>query len=370
MKHTSINAAPPSITTTTPPQSVAILVHDLEFMGETRALVELAAALNTDKARVALWVLAAPGDLSPLAAAQGLEVHRLGRTRRVTPLVLVRLCKLLRARRPDAVLLYGGAANIWGRILGRIAGVPRIFGTLRAPGDAWRQLEPLLWPLATRLLVNAEALKQEARRFFIRSARMTRVRDGVDCQRFYPETADMRDPAPRILCLGRLKRGYGHDILFRAFAKVVDAHPQARLMVVGNGSLSQKLLRTAQRLGIAGNTEFLPARQDISPLFHVAHVVAIPAINADVWASLLEAMASGLPVVAADACGVGEVVAQRETGVLTPPGDVESLARALNELLADAPLRARMGAAGRERAARDYNLQDVAGAYAALLESS
>jgi glycosyltransferase involved in cell wall biosynthesis len=95
----------------------------------------------------------------------------------------------------------------------------------------------------------------------------------------------------------------------------------------------------------------------VAPLLACFDVYALPSLWESLPISLLEAMAAGLPVVAADTGGVREAVANGETGLLHPPGNVAALVSALERLAADAELRARMGAAGRARQATAFSLE-------------
>lgn len=349
------------------PRRIAILLHDLGYCGAPRLALELARSLDPKRFDVQLWMLAMPADLAPLAVVHGVEIHWLGKGRRAGPRSLARLLTLLRAQRPELLYCLGPTANILGRFCGKMAGVPLVVGALRRSGDSWRQLEPVLWPLARKITTTAANLERVVPRRT--ASRLLRIVEGVDAKRFAPDTANLKDPAPRILCLGRLAREKGQEALLQAFALVLEKRPEARLMVVGNGSRRERLVSLARRLGVEARTQFLPARQDVAPLYHVAQIVAVPSLREGVPFVALEAMACGLPVVGADVGGMGEAVLDGETGLLVPPGNPRELAKALLRLLEDEPLRQRMGQAGRQRVQQAFDFRETLRAYEALFSA-
>lgn len=359
------SSTPPAL-----PPAPVFLLRDLAYGGGSRQALELALALmQGGHCAPRLWLLTGGADLLPHAAAQGLETQVLHHGPRITPATLVRLLAQLRRERPPLLLPFGPAANVWGRILGRAAGVPVIVGTLRRSGDARMQWETLLHRLATCVAVNAPSLEAELVRCGVPQAKRRLLPDGVDTTVFVPaaaEAAKLRDPRPHVLCLERLVPGKGQETLLRAMSLVLPEHPRTRLLLVGNGPERERLYRLAERLELGEAVQFLPARQDVTPLYQVADVVAVPALRAGAPRSLLEAMAAALPVVAADVGGVRDFLTDNETGLLYPGDSAEELAERLLRLLRDEALRKRLGAAARARAMAHCTLTQSAQGYAAL----
>jgi len=336
-----------------PPCSVLILLDSLDYTSAPRLAVELAGALDARHFDVRLLVLGGPAHLAPLAAAQGTAVDWLAGNGTAGVASLPRLVATLRRELPDVLFCLGVRANILGRVAGRLAGAPAVVGSLRRPGDGWRQLEPLLGALAHRVVVPAASLVHNLPPWI--RGRCVHLFEGVDGDVFAPARANLRENAPRIVCLGRLERDRGQEHLLHAFALVLARQaevegPPPRLLVVGDGPRRERLVSLARHLDIVGGVEFLPARQDVAPLYHVARFVVAPGMRLGAPAVVLEAMASGLPVVASDVGGLRELVTHEETGLLTPAGGVEPLARAMGLLLEDEALCRRMGEAGRRRA--------------------
>ena len=154
-----------------------------------------------------------------------------------------------------------------------------------------------------------------------------------------------------VLFLGRLEPAKGIFDLLEALAAVRAAVPDVRLVCAGNGD-RLGVAQHAESLGIADAVKFTgwvgPSGK--RTLFEAAAVFALPSYNEALPVSLLEAMAAGVPVVAAGVGGIPEVVAHDVSGCLVAPGDKASLERALRRLLTDSGLAARIGAAARKTA--------------------
>lgn len=173
----------------------------------------------------------------------------------------------------------------------------------------------------------------------------------------------------RWLAVGRLSHYKGFDVLLRALAGV----PDARLVIVGEGECANALRTTAAEAGVANRVSFAGSVDDATLLaaYAAADAFVLPSLNRGeaFGLVLLEAMRAGLPIVASavPGSGIGEVVADGETGVLVPPGDETSLASAMARF-GDATLRARMGARGRERLEARFTLERSARRWLQLYE--
>lgn len=186
----------------------------------------------------------------------------------------------------------------------------------------------------------------------LRNLRRNRI-DGTEIAPFVSGEVRVRPPGldGRVLFVGRVTRAKGLAELIRA----VNAVEGCTLEVCGDGWWLPAARRLAERLGVSGRVRFLGWSSDseLSEAYERAAVVAVPSIWPEPFGIVgLEAMAHGRPVVASRTGGIPDWLLDGVTGVLTPPGDFRALAAALERLLGDRELRARMGAAGAERARR------------------
>ncbi|MBM4432866.1 MAG: glycosyltransferase family 4 protein [Chloroflexi bacterium] len=191
------------------------------------------------------------------------------------------------------------------------------------------------------------------------------IPNGVDVQHFSPETSPIPkfgDEKLNILFVGRLEKRKGFDYLLEAYKKVKREIPNSRLIVVGPGTmLRRKYENQIMAEGIKDVVFAGYASYDELPRFYkTADIFCAPATS---WESfgivLLEAMATGKPVVASNIEGYAGVVTNSVDGLLVPPKDSESLAQALLYLMKDETLRREMGARGRLKA-QDYSWEHIA----------
>lgn len=172
-------------------------------------------------------------------------------------------------------------------------------------------------------------------------------------------------PRPRVLCVAHLYPRKDVATLLRAFATMRE---DADLHVVGIGPELGRLRRLARELGISDRVRFLGhvPRAALAREYRNAGLFCLPSRQEGFGIVLLEAMAAGLPIVAARAAAIPEVLAEGESGVLFPPGDADGLAAQLTRLLADPAERRRLGAAGLLRVA-EFDAARVAGRFLAAL---
>ena len=161
-----------------------------------------------------------------------------------------------------------------------------------------------------------------------------------------------------VLAVGRLVGYKGFEYLISAMSNV-----DARLLLIGNGPLRETLLAQARRIGVEGKIHFLGSVGDLRAYYGAADVFVLPSITrAEAFGLVqLEAMACGKPVINTTLdSGVTFVSTNGQTGLSVPPRDSAGLAGAINQLLDDANLRARFGAAARKRVAEEFTVELMA----------
>jgi len=313
----------------------------------------------------------AEGPLLDGVRAEGFRVEPLPFARSLSPLAHWRafhaLVAFLRAERPDLVHAHMPISGLIARAAARVAGVPRIaytcHGFLFNQTAAWplRAGSVVLEWLAGRitdvyLTVSAKEAEDARRLGFTGDPQV--VGNGRDPARFHPDPgrrARLRHElgiAPdrvAIICVSRLVRSKGYRELLAAMREVADAE----LWVIGERLASDRgedLGAAFAEAGLGERLRLLGYREDVAELLAAADIFVLPSYFEGLPMSIIEAMLSGLPVVASDISGVREQVVDGETGLLVPPREVGPLAGALLRLVADPALCARMGEAGRRRA--------------------
>jgi glycosyltransferase involved in cell wall biosynthesis len=288
------------------------------------------------------------------------------------------LLAVLREEQPDMVHCHMPISGLLGRLAARLTGVRMIAYTCHGylfnqPGPWWRRalslgLEFVGGRLTDRYFTVSTEEAADARRLWIARDAIA-IGNGRDPAKFHPDRvardtirAHLGVPAKKIVVcvVSRLVRHKGHPELLAAMERV----PDAELWVVGERLPSDHgpdlaPLFAASPLG--PRLRLLGYRDDIPALLAAADIFALPSHFEGLPMSVIEAMLSGLPVVATDVRGPREQVIDRVTGLLVPPRQVAPLADAIRRLVDDANLRLAMGRAGLTRALECYDEAQITG---------
>jgi len=339
------------------------LLRLLERMDSTRFRLTVVCLYNGDKL------------VAQQIRALGIDVIDLGMTRKWRLDALLRFFNLLRQKRPQILHTWMFHANIPGRILGRLAGVPIIISseqTMGQEGQIRRRLNRLTAMWADCVICVAQKVADFVHeQVGIPRDKLLVIANGVDTQTFIPSaTPKAADWQPRIIGnVGRLEPVKGTRFLVDAFAQFASQFPDARVWLVGDGTERQNLATQAQTQGVARQIDFLGMRPDVAALLAQMDIFVLPSHWEGMPNAVLEAMAAGLPVVATGVGGTTEVVVQDETGFLVPAADPDAMAKAIVTLLRDPTLCRRMGEAGRRRVEQHFSIQQTVAKTVGLYEN-
>lgn len=167
---------------------------------------------------------------------------------------------------------------------------------------------------------------------------------------------------------GSLTEEKGHRYLFEAVSGLADRRSDLRVLIVGDGPERAALLELVGKLGIEQAVRFVGRREDIADILSVTDVFALPSLKEGLPIALLEAMASGTACVATDVGDVGHVIEDGVTGLVVPKASCDELGDAIHRLIEDPSLRARLGAAARQRAVERFSSVRMAESYCALYD--
>jgi glycosyltransferase involved in cell wall biosynthesis len=324
--------------------------------GTEKILTRCAIGLPRDKFAVHAAALqgrsrAMSGDL----ARAGIPVHDLDMAWKGDLRVALRLARLLRRERIQILFTFLFHPTLLGRLVGWACRVPVRVSSERVM--AWEKAGRRLlnrWTvrLATHVVaVSDRVAAYAAREYRIPPDRLTTIWNGVDLDHFRPVRRGRDAEGLAIIgCTARLHAKNDHATLLRAFAQVSAGWPGARLLVVGRGPEEARLRTLAAALGIPARVHFVGEQADVAPYLQQMDLYVQASVAEGMPNSVLEAMASGLPVVATSVGGTPELVVDGETGLLVPPGDPAALADAVERLLTDRQLADAFGRAGRARA--------------------
>ena len=318
----------------------------------------------------------AEGKFLEIPRAEGFRVVPVPFERSMSPLAHWRafrfLVRFFREEKPDLVHAHMPISGFLARLAAKWAGVPRIAVTCHGfwfnyPGNLPRQavgfaMEWLAARVTDVFMTVSEEEAADARRLRI-FRRAVAIRNGRDPAVYRPDPAararlraelGVPDDRAVVVAVSRLVRHKGYPELAAAMRDV----PDAELWVVGERLESDRgddMLALLREAGLGDRLRLLGYRTDVASVLAAADVFTLPSHFEGLPMSAIEAMLTGLPVVATDIRGPREQVIDGVTGLLVPPGTVAPLAAALRRLAEDPATRAAMGAAGRARALEIYD---------------
>lgn len=301
-------------------------------------------------------------------------------------LSLLRLKDLFEKERPDVLLGYTIKPVIYGSLAASWAGVPQIYALITGLGAAFhsagikgrlmRFLAVRMYRLALARCTKILVQNREIAELFIREGVVSADKvvvvpgSGVDTQHF--NVMPMPSGPPIFLLLARLLRDKGISEYVAAAKLVKQQMPTARFLLVGNmdpnpAAISPEELETWTQAGVV---EYLAAVADVQPLLSACTIYVLPSYHEGMPRSVLEAMATGRPIITTDTIGCRETIAHPgaadaeavrtgENGVLVPVRAVQALAAAMLRLARDPDLCARMGRSGREIVEQRFDVHHI-----------
>jgi len=347
--------------------------------GQERVAFDLAVSQRRAGCEVTVLSLAPPPD-GPLAAeltAAGIAVERVARPRPGVDLrLIVRLARWLRSRHIELVHTHNRMALIYGAPAARLAGAAIVHTKHGNNPKGGTRL--IAGNLAGRLVdafvaVSPETAEFARKRSEIVERKLMVISNGIELSRFHPDRA-ARDRVRAELgiaadawvvgTVGRIATEKNQALLVRAMAPLLG--PDARLIVAGDGPLLPALTELVGSLGVAGFVHLLGARRDVPAVLNALDAFALSSDTEGLPLVVLEAMATGLPVVSTRVGGVPTVLDEGKTGFLVPVGDEAALRACLAGLAADPVARRASGDAARTAAVTRFSADRMQRDYLAL----
>ena len=374
-----------------PPSRVLFVIGSLGIGGAETQMHMLMRELVRRKVACELFVLEANGPLRPVLEDSGVIVHdggydsRAPRWRKIFQLccMVFRLRRLARRQRPDVLHAYLPLTNLIGALAGRLAGVPLVVTSRRALGTHqdryafWKPFDRLANALSHRVTANSQAVIEDTvTRDGIDRAKLRLIYNGIDHTRFAGMSdarADMcqalglRADDIGMVVVGNLIPYKGHADLIRALPELVSRFPRLRCFFVGEDrGIGPGLMQLGKELGIIDSVVFLGRRNDVAEVMAGMDIFVMPSHEEGFSNALLEAMLSGLPIVATDVGGNREALENGQVGHLVPPKDTAALVGAISAYLADRRAAVQAGARARSTAMAKYSVGAMVDAHVRL----
>jgi len=349
------------------------IITSLAYGGAETQLVRLASRLKARDWEVRVVSLMPPRAYVAELATASIPVFSLGIRRKIPdPRPILRLARLIRKWRPHIVHSYMVHANLLARLVRLIIPFPILVCSAQSVKEGNR-LRELLYRLTDPLCDLTTQVCQAGLERYVRIGAVPRhkiryIPNGVDTAHFKP------DPEARVtlrrelglenlfvwLAVGRFDPPKDYPTMLQAFAQVTRRAPETVLLIAGDGPLRPAMQDLAYELGIAKKAKFLGIRRDVPQLMNAADAYVMSSVWEGMPMVLLEASATGLPIVATEVGGNGEIVIDGETGFLVPPKDPDKLAQAMLRLMSlPQGERKHMGERARRYVEENFSLERV-----------
>ncbi len=288
---------------------------------------------------------------------------------------VIGLARLIKREKFDLVFTNSAKADIYGSLAGRLASRPVVWRMHDiVDTDAYSKLNVMLFKVcaslfAHRIIAISGAVAKAFEDLRISREKISVVYHGIDMEedKVLGKRMAMRrelgidEKDPVVGFVGRLVDWKGPDVFIRSAQEVSKRMPEARFLIVGDAVFGERdyveqLKNLCLELGIEDRVIFTGYREDVLEVMSAMNVLVHASVLPEPFGMvLIEAMSLGLPVVATQGGGVGEIVKAEETGLIIPPKDSEAMAEAIFRILSDKGMARRMGEAGKRRAAELFD---------------
>ncbi|AEG15312.1 glycosyl transferase group 1 [Desulfofundulus kuznetsovii DSM 6115] len=360
---------------------ILYLITGLAYGGAETQLVRLATALKARNWRVNVVSMLPPQAFTDELQAAGIPLATLNMRRGVPdPRAIVRLLRLIRQSRPHILTSFMFHANLLGRIVGRLAGVPIIVSSIRNENFGGPCRDNVLrltdWMGEITTTNSRLAADKLVRRGVVPGDRIRVIPNGLVLNEFKVNDSNRAGLRQQLgiaedeflwLAVGRLEEQKDYPTLLQAFQILKQGGCKAQLRVAGQGPMLETLQRQIADLGISDRVIFLGLRRDIPLLLDAADGFVLSSAWEGLPNVVMEAMAAAKPVVATNVGGVPELVQEGVTGFMVPPRNAEALSTAMSKMMAlPESKRKAMGQSGRAHIEVNYSLERVVDQWEAL----
>lgn len=373
----------------TAPVLIAHVVYHFGTGGMENGVVNLINHLPTGRFRHAIISLTDHTDFRRRIQRDDVSFHDLNKRPGHDPGWYWRLARVLRALKPAIVhtrnlnALEAQFVAAWLGVKGRVHGEHgRDVFDLEGRNWKYNLLRRAARPLVQHYIAVSRDLADWLTGVIkVDPRRVTQIYNGVDSDRFRPRLGNRPAKAPAgffegarlvIGSVGRMVAVKDYPTLVQAFIHLHGVAPDRdglRLILVGDGPQREQCMRLIEAAGLTGQVWLAGNRDDVPDLMRSLDLFVLPSLGEGISNTILEAMATGLPVLASRVGGNPELVAEGITGSLFKAGDVQALASLLLAYACDEARRRREGAAARARVEREFALTRMAAAYQAVYES-
>jgi glycosyltransferase involved in cell wall biosynthesis len=359
------------------------IISSSGMYGAEAVILNLSRTLNAGPHASVLGVFANSSnpnkELHDAATNEDIESHLIPCRGQVDRTAIAAIRKLVATTKADIVHAHGYKADIY--VYFALRGSPTPFVSTchnwidnDLTASLYGRIDRFVLRSYAAIAAVSVAVKQRLLQAGVREDKIHRVRNGIDLRPFDNAAPSRGDTSsehlPTVGLVGRLGHEKGVDIFVRAAALVRKDYPSTKFVVVGDGPDREKLESLIDELGLRESVSMLGRRGDMPSVYASLDILVSSSRLEGLPMTILEGMASRLPVVATSVGDVPTVVLDGRTGVLVPTENVEDLASAILRLLRDPEMRKRLGAAARKLVEEEFSATRMCTDYLAVYESA
>lgn len=357
------------------------VVEGLNLGGAETKLLELIAHMDRDRFETTVCSLGLGDRIREAVEAMDVSFVTLARRSRFDLGMVFRIADLIREKQIDVVMTTLFYADVVGALAGRLARAKAIFSWETISAPEWL-LKRRLWTyrFAIRYCERVVSVSDATAKWLIEkrgvpSDKVMVIPYGVNLEKYKqnpnPELKAQLQLPPDALVVGvvaRLHPQKGHRYLIEAAGRIVKQVPNVKFVLVGDGELRGELENMVATKGLSDTFLFLGFRNDVNELLRTFDLFVLPSLYEGLPNVILEAMATGLPVVATAVDGSPELILDDVTGFLVPPKEIDALGDKICYLLKNPELAREFGRRGRQRVEEHFSLEQQVKSFQNLYE--
>lgn len=354
---------------------VAFLIQGLQIGGLERVVADLAIQLDRNKFIPLVICYDSVGEFENILLENGIQVLYLPRRPGVDYAYVIKLAKLLKAERVQILNAHNETALFYGTLAARLARVSKVIYTEHdgsyPKSSGHNLLNKMLLRWNHHVITVAEYLKQHlVQSQKINAGKISTIHNGIcwdtDGVRSKPSQAldlPLRGAFPILGIVARLDPIKNHLLLFQAVRGLVSKLPKLRLLVVGDGPEHTTLSRHISAHQLQEHIFMVGEQQNVKDWYTLFDIFVLPSKSEGLSVTLIEALAAGVPVIATDVGGNGEIIKHEVNGLLIPSAKPQALQQAIVRLANDPGLQQRLSQSGKERFRTAFSVRNMVAGY-------
>jgi sugar transferase (PEP-CTERM/EpsH1 system associated) len=365
---------------TTERLTVAHVVLNLDIGGLERIVISLIKNSDPGRFRHLVYCIGSGGTLADELRNDGFPVTAMNKPEGRSLILPFKLMRMFRREKVQVVHSHNYGALVYGEMAAKLAGVAGTVYTSHGRTSAFQKINPYLVKYfnyvnkavgvsedTQQLLMKTSGFPLDRTMTIINGLDVNRYGGAVDIER-KKEALGLSGARHVVGIVARLSADKDHQTLLEAYSLILAKRTDITLLIVGDGPLKNNLLEKSIELKLGANAVFLGDRLDVPEILKVLDLFVLSSVTEGLAVTLLEAMASELPIVATEVGGNPEVVIHDKTGIIVPPRDPESLAEAICWMIDNREEAAQMGRLGRERVIEHFSIESMVRQYEAVYE--